>query len=121
MTGPLSWHMRTYVISCLARDATEFSGDKISHVRATSSIHCSQIIVMIELKFLQCDQKFLTKRSDDSERVISDRYETYLKETFPLIKYYLNQNLLKEINGNQKIDQINKEIRQIIVFSRSIQ
>ena len=61
-----------------------------------------------------CDQKFLAKRSDDSEKVISDRYETYLKETFPLIKYYLNQNLLKEINGSQKIDEINKEIRQII-------
>jgi adenylate kinase len=61
-----------------------------------------------------CDSKFLTIRSDDSENVIIERYETYLKETFPLIKYYINQNLLKEINGMQKIGEINEEIRQII-------
>tara|TARA_E500000331_G_C17047729_1_gene622559 strand:- start:66 stop:716 length:651 start_codon:yes stop_codon:yes gene_type:complete len=61
-----------------------------------------------------CDSNFLTKRTDDSEAIITDRYETYLKETFPLIKYYLNQNLLKEVNGTQKIGEINKEIRQII-------
>ena len=32
----------------------------------------------------------------------------------PIIKYYINQNILKEIDGMQKIDQIYKEIRQII-------
>ena len=61
-----------------------------------------------------CDSKFLTKRTDDNEDVISNRYETYLKETFPLTNYYINQSLLKKINGTKKIDEINEEIRQII-------
>ena len=42
------------------------------------------------------------------------QFRTYNKETMPIIKYYINQNILKEIDGMQKIDQIYKEIRQII-------
>ena len=61
-----------------------------------------------------CDSKFLATRSDDNLKTIENRFETYNKETMPIIKYYINQNILKEIDGMQKIDQLYKEIRQII-------
>ena len=61
-----------------------------------------------------CDSKFLETRSDDNLKTIKKRFETYNKETLPIIKYYINQNLLMEIDGMQKIHQIYKEIRQII-------
>ena len=61
-----------------------------------------------------CDPKFLITRSDDNIKTVENRFETYNKETMPIIKYYINQNILKEIDGMQKIDQIYKEIRQII-------
>ena len=61
-----------------------------------------------------CDPKFLNKRSDDNEKTIIYRYETYLEKTLPLLDFYKEQNLLHEINGMADIDQIFKEIQAII-------
>ena len=41
-------------------------------------------------------------------------YKTYEKTTEPVIEYYKNLNLLKVIDGERQIDQINKEISEII-------
>ena len=61
-----------------------------------------------------CDPKFLDKRSDDNEKTIINRYETYLGKTLPMLDFYEEQNLLHQINGRTNIDQIFKEIRAII-------
>ncbi len=61
-----------------------------------------------------CDKKFLQKRSDDNEEAISTRFETYIKKTLPILNFYKEQNLLKQINGMAKIDEIFNEIRDII-------
>ena len=61
-----------------------------------------------------CDTKFLQKRSDDNEKTAKSRFETYTKETLPVLNYYHGQNLLHEIDGTSHIDEIYKEIRQII-------
>ena len=61
-----------------------------------------------------CDSKFLQKRSDDNEKVIAQRYKTYLKDTLPIINYYKDQSLLHEIDGINKIASINGEISTII-------
>ena len=39
-----------------------------------------------------------------------------MKTTEPVIEYYKNLNLLKVIDGERQIDQINKEISEIIDF-----
>ena len=61
-----------------------------------------------------CDIKFLQKRSDDNEKTVRNRFETYTKETLPVLDYYQNQNLLYEIDGTVNIHGIYKEIRRII-------
>ena len=61
-----------------------------------------------------CDKKFLSKRSDDNEKTIVNRFDTYKKETLPILDYYRKQNLLHEINAMGKIDQISEEICDII-------
>jgi len=61
-----------------------------------------------------CDKKFLRKRSDDNEKTIVNRFDTYKKETLPILDYYRKQNLLHEINGMGKINEIYEEIRGII-------
>ena len=61
-----------------------------------------------------CDMRFLHKRADDNEETARNRFETYSKETFPVLKYYQNQKLLYEIDGTSHIHEINKEIRRII-------
>ena len=61
-----------------------------------------------------CDLKLLSKRTDDNEKIIIKRFETYLKKTLPILDFYNRQNLLHQINGKIEIDQIFKEIRNII-------
>ena len=61
-----------------------------------------------------CGVKFLVKRSDDNEKTILERYKTYLDKSLPLLNYYKNLNLLHEIDGKSKIDQIFVEISGII-------
>tara|TARA_Y100000590_G_scaffold124879_1_gene142903 strand:+ start:5733 stop:6398 length:666 start_codon:yes stop_codon:yes gene_type:complete len=62
----------------------------------------------------KCDSKFLQKRTDDNEEIVKNRYDTYSKETLPILKYYQNQNLLYEIEGKGEIATIYEEIRRII-------
>ena len=41
----------------------------------------------------KCGKKFIVKRSDDNEKVILNRYQTYLDKTVPIIDYYKKLNL----------------------------
>jgi adenylate kinase len=63
-----------------------------------------------------CEDKFLSKRTDDNEKTIINRFETYLTKTLPILDFYKKQKLLHEINGLNEIWQINKEIQAIIAF-----
>ena len=56
----------------------------------------------------------LKTRSDDNEQTIRNRFETFFKDTIPIINYYQKQNLMINVNGMGEIQQIYKEIRQII-------
>ena len=60
------------------------------------------------------DRRSLEKRADDYEDIAVKRYKTYEKSTEPVIEYYKQLNLLKAIDGERSIDQINKEISDII-------
>jgi len=60
------------------------------------------------------ERRALEKRPDDSEEIAIKRYKTYEKSTEPVIDYYKKLNLLKVIDGERSIDQINKEISDII-------
>jgi len=82
---------------------------------------CSQCGLIFNIYFKpanktnhNCDSKYLIRRSDDNEKTIADRYATYVKETFPILKYYQKQNLLHEINGMNEIERIYKEICSIM-------
>ena len=61
-----------------------------------------------------CENKFLEKRSDDNEKIVLNRYQTYLDQTLPIINYYKKLNLAHEINGKAEINDIYKEISTII-------
>ena len=61
-----------------------------------------------------CDKKFLVKRSDDNEKTIISRLDTYLEKTLPILDFYKKQKMLYEVNGIGEIDQIFQEILHII-------
>ena len=60
------------------------------------------------------ERRTLEKRPDDNEDVAIKRYKTYEKTTEPVIEYYKKLSILKVIDGENSIDQINKEISDII-------
>ena len=54
------------------------------------------------------------KRADDNEQTAIKRYKTYEKSSEPVINYYKQTSLLKVVNGETGIQQINSEISGLI-------
>tara|TARA_Y100001970_G_scaffold292845_1_gene436120 strand:+ start:2440 stop:3012 length:573 start_codon:yes stop_codon:yes gene_type:complete len=50
------------------------------------------------------------KRADDNEEIAIKRYQTYEKTSEPVMEYYKQSNLLKVVNGEAGISEINSEI-----------
>ncbi|MDC1158473.1 adenylate kinase [Pelagibacteraceae bacterium] len=61
-----------------------------------------------------CASKYLQKRSDDTLNIAISRYETYEKNIKPVIDFYKETNLLKVVNGETPINEITKEISDLI-------
>lgn len=60
----------------------------------------------------------LSKRDDDNEETFEERYNTYLKETEPLINYYENKGCLYRVNSGVSLERIFEEIERIIGSSK---
>lgn len=56
----------------------------------------------------------LYQRSDDTEETVRRRLEVYRQQTAPLLSYYRNLGLLKEINGDQSMEDVFKAIMQAL-------
>lgn len=61
----------------------------------------------------KCGSK-LTQRKDDTKEIAQSRFETYYKETAPLIDYYKHQGVLKTINANGTIDEVWERLLEVI-------
>ena len=53
-------------------------------------------------------------RVDDKDDVAIKRFETYEKNTKPIIDFYKQSNLLRDVNGEASITEINAEIAGLI-------
>ena len=60
------------------------------------------------------ERKAVEKRSDDNEKIAIKRYETYEQNIQPVINFYNQTNLLKVVNGEASITEINSEISDLI-------
>jgi adenylate kinase len=61
-----------------------------------------------------CASKYLQKRTDDTLGIAIKRFQTYEKNTEHLIQFYKKLNLLKVVNGESPIKEINIEISRLI-------
>ncbi len=52
----------------------------------------------------------LYQRSDDNEEAVSNRLDVYENQTQPLIEYYIQKKLLKNINGDQEINKVLNDV-----------
>ena len=60
------------------------------------------------------ERKNLEKRSDDNIEIAIKRYKTYESNIKPVIDFYKQSHLLKEINGEATISEISDEISGLI-------
>jgi adenylate kinase len=56
----------------------------------------------------------LYQRTDDNLESFQTRYNTYLEKTEPIIEHYKKQGVLKEVNGDDTVENIFKKIEEII-------
>ena len=59
-----------------------------------------------------CDQcgGEIYQRADDQEETVANRLRVYENQTAPLIEYYRQRNLLREINGVGSVDEIRRRV-----------
>ena len=67
-----------------------------------------------ELQNHTCGKEFLKKRHDDNNQTIIKRYETYMKETNPILKLYSNRPNFFDIDASVQIDEITTKIEEIL-------
>ena len=60
------------------------------------------------------ERKILEKRTDDNEEVAIKRFQTYERSSAPVLEHYKQSNLVKVINGEGTISEINTEISGLI-------
>jgi adenylate kinase len=56
----------------------------------------------------------LVQRDDDREETIAARLKVYETQTAPLVKYYKERGLLREIDGIGKVEDIRSRILQVL-------
>ncbi|CAH8773192.1 adenylate kinase [Paenibacillus dendritiformis] len=63
-----------------------------------------------------CDkcQGELYQRSDDTEEKVGTRLDEYINKTAPLLEYYGNKGLLRQVDGEKEIDTVASEIVSLL-------
>lgn len=56
----------------------------------------------------------LYQREDDKPETVRQRLAVYISQTSPLIEFYRERGILKEVDGNQPIDKVSEEIAAVI-------
>ena len=54
----------------------------------------------------------LYQRADDRTEVVSERIRVYLKDTVPVVEYYRERGILREIDGTRDIEAVAGEIER---------
>ena len=56
----------------------------------------------------------LIQRKDDNEETAKARFETYFRETAPLVDYYKNKKVLRTIDANGTIDEVWERLLKVV-------
>lgn len=56
----------------------------------------------------------LYQRSDDNLESFKTRYEMYKEKTEPIIEYYRDKNVIKEVDGDDTVENVFKQVDEII-------
>ena len=71
-------------------------------------------IILETIKKRISERQILENRSDDNAEIAVKRYETYKTNINPVMDFYKRSNLLRVVNGEVSISEINNEISALI-------
>lgn len=60
------------------------------------------------------DGSELYQRSDDRPEVVRERIRVYYQQTAPLVAYYRERGLLREVDGTQSIEQVTQTLLSLL-------
>ena len=67
-----------------------------------------------EIQNHKCGKEYLKKRKDDNSITIMKRFDTFVKETNPLLNYYKKKGSFFKVDASLKIGEISTKIAHII-------
>ena len=65
------------------------------------------------------DGSELYQREDDKTETVIRRIRVYLEQTMPLIEYYRQQGVLVEVDGNQEIEGVTRDLLEALPVDKS--
>ena len=85
-------------------------------IKLNTSLNC---LISIKLDEETSVQRLLNRgitsgRSDDNETVIRTRLREYTEKTLPVLQFYKDKGIYKEVDGSQLIDKVTSDIDEII-------
>ena len=80
---------------------------------------CGRVYNLITLKPKNdslCDEcgSEIIQRKDDKEETVRDRFRIYIENTQPVIDYYIDENILIEVDGSKDLHEVNKEVMKVL-------
>lgn len=61
-----------------------------------------------------CGNREFTRRADDNETAVRTRLDAYHRLTAPILPYYAQRGILHQVDGDQAIDVVTREIKEIV-------
>lgn len=62
----------------------------------------------------KCGGELVTRDLDQPE-IIKERIEAFIKDTAPVIEYLKKENLMKEVDGKQSIENVSEQIKKSVI------
>jgi adenylate kinase len=97
--------------------------DKILVERVTGRYTCANCGAGYHDKFLKpqvdgvcdkCGGTEFTRRSDDTAETVKSRLKAYHDQTAPLLPYYRNKGILKQVDGMADIDEVTAAMEAVL-------
>jgi adenylate kinase len=78
--------------------------------------HSKYQVIHIDAAQNESERRLLKRsRLDDTEGTVDARINSYESKTRPVLKYYADKGLLKDINGNQTIEKVFSDICEVLI------
>ncbi|MBL4905919.1 MAG: adenylate kinase [Sneathiella sp.] len=62
----------------------------------------------------KCGGGEFSRRSDDTAETVKSRLQTYHNQTAPLLPYYKDKGILKQVDGMAEIDEVTRQIEALL-------